>query len=182
MRERVIILVISTLYYGNLFLWQKSRENDITLMMLLKSWFHGSFWAWSHILYYFSTLSSSHSCARETKDRHYISITKIKSCNFKCPKLLEISRFDLLRSVRFFQFSAVCLQFPKKSATPKTHFGLHNLWSRKHIYGATAIWICNFWFWSPCIHQFHEKYQTNNERYIQILILILTERISKPQK
>ena len=60
---------------------------------------------------------------------------------------LEISIFDLLLvmpkcvsavvdyyqlSAVWIQFSALCLQFLKKYATHKTHFGLDNLWSRMH--------------------------------------------------
>ena len=41
-------------------------------------------------------------------------------------------------------FSAVCLQFFKKSATSQTHFGFDNIGSNMHHYRATAIWIFHF--------------------------------------
>ena len=50
----------------------------------------------------------------------------------------------------FFQFSAVCLQFPKKSATLQTHFGLYNMGSNIHSFWAMAIWNKKFRFGSPC--------------------------------
>ena len=90
----------------------------------------------------------------DTMSQYVYRVTQIKSCNFKRPKLLEISIFDLslvkpkcvLGVADFFSFQLFVYNFQlfvynflKKSATPKTHFGIYNLWSRKHNYGATAI-------------------------------------------
>ena len=62
-----------------------------------------------------------------------------------------------LRGGRFFQFSkiclhfsAVCLQFFKKSATSQTHFGFTNIGSNMHRYKVTAIWNFHFSNETPC--------------------------------
>ena len=58
------------------------------------------------------------------------------------------------------QFSAVCLQFSKKkSAIPKTHFGLYNLWSRKHDYGAITTFDLGH---SLCIKVTRDKLKFEN--------------------
>ena len=48
-------------------------------------------------------------------------------------------------------FSAVCLQFFKKTATSQTHFGLTNIGSNIHRFSATAIWNIHFSNGTPCI-------------------------------
>ena len=62
-----------------------------------------------------------------------------------------------LRGGRFFQFSkiclhfsAVCLQFFKKSATSQTHFGFTNIGSNMNRYRATAIWNFHVSNETPC--------------------------------
>ena len=62
-----------------------------------------------------------------------------------------------LRGGRFFQFtkiclhfSAVCLQFFKKSIASQTHFGSTNRGSNMHHFWGTAFYFCNFSNGSHC--------------------------------
>ena len=60
-----------------------------------------------------------------------------------------------LRGGSFFRFSkkfsAVCLQFFKKTTTSQTHFGFTNMGSEMHSFRVVAKINFKFWFGLPCI-------------------------------